>query len=237
MGESRDVAETTTVDSAPSKPRLHRVTKIALVLLAAYGVAWILGNGGIAAASWTARAMGGGGTAPAEVQGVPHFQAVDSHLWRGGRPSAEGYRGLAAAGVRTVIDLRAGDHVARSTSAAEEAGLTVLRVPIEDGSSPTADDIARFVDLVQSSPGPVFVHCNAGVGRTGSVVASYLVATGQEKAGSALWRSLAVGPPSLEQVTYMARLEGTRPSSVPGVVVAVSRMLDAPRHFMNALKR
>ena len=226
----------TTDDSAPERRRLHRVTKVALALLAAYGVAWVLGNGGIAAASWTSRALGNGGSAPAEVAGVPHFQAVDSHLWRGGRPSPEGYRGLAAAGVQTVIDLRAGDHVERSARAAERAGLTVIRVPLEDGSSPTADDVRRFVDLVRSSPGPVFVHCNAGVGRTGSMVASYLVSTGQEKAGSALLRSLAVGPPSLEQVTYMARLDRTGPDGVPGAVVAVSRMLDAPRHFWNSVK-
>ena len=231
-----DATHDTADDAAAERRRLHRVTRIALMLLAAYGLAWVLGNGGIAAASWTSRALGNGGSAPAAVAGVPKFQAVDSGLWRGGRPTPTGYRGLAAAGVRTVVDLRAGDHVERSARIAARAGLTVVRIPIEDGSSPTAEDVRRFVDVVRSSPGPVFVHCNAGVGRTGSMVAAYLVATGQQKAGSALLRSLAVGPPSLEQVTYMVRLDRTRPVGVPGAVVAVSRMLDAPRHFWNSVK-
>jgi hypothetical protein len=46
----------------------------------------------------------------------------------------------------------------------------------------------------------------------------------------ALRDNLQVGPPSLEQIAFVARLtEG--PRRPPGVVVAVSRVLDAPRRL------
>ena len=81
-----------------------------------------------------------------------------------------------------------------------------------------------------TSPGKVFVHCGAGVGRTGSMVASYLVATGKASPREALEKNLAVGPPSLEQVSYVARLDGDFDRPNPGLV-AVSRFLDAPRRI------
>jgi hypothetical protein len=79
----------------------------------------------------------------------------------------------------------------------------------------------------------VFVHCGAGVGRTGAMVASYLVATGQATALQALARNLAVGPPSLEQVWWTGTRDlGHRP---PAVIVGVSRFLDAPRRLLAGL--
>ncbi|WP_406215152.1 hypothetical protein [Streptomyces canus] len=44
----------------------------------------------------------------------------------------------------------------------------------------------------------MFVHCGAGVGRTGTMAAAYLVKTGEQS--SAVRRNLAVGPPSIEQI-------------------------------------
>lgn len=204
--------------------------------LLAYLLLWAVGNGGILAASLASRALGGS-AAPAEsIPGIPHLRQVDDRLWRGGAPSMGSYEALAAAGVSTVVDLRAGDHVDRAAQAARRAGLRVERVPLSDGRAPTAEEVDGLLDIIADSDGPVFIHCNAGVGRTGSMTASYLVATGQEQARSALRGSLSVGPPSLEQVVYMALLEpGEAPDAVPGLVVAVSRAIDAPRHWWSAL--
>jgi protein tyrosine phosphatase (PTP) superfamily phosphohydrolase (DUF442 family) len=207
-----------------------------LIGLLAYVLLWGLGNGGILAASLASRALGGSAATPESIPGIPHLRRVDDRLWRGGAPSMSSYEALAAAGVTTVVDLRAGDHVDRAAQAARDAGMRVERVPLADGRAPTAEEVDGLLDIIAGSDGPVFIHCNAGVGRTGSMTASYLVASGQDQARSALLRSLSVGPPSLEQVVYMALLEpGEAPDAVPGPVVAVSRAIDAPRHWWGAL--
>jgi protein-tyrosine phosphatase len=94
--------------------------------------------------------------------------------------------------------------------------------------------VERFLEIVKEAGGPVFVHCGAGVGRTGSITAAYLVRTGQASSQEAALRTLAVGPPSIEQIYYM--LNGTRHASVqpPEAVQMVSRILDAPRRRIKA---
>lgn len=63
----------------------------------------------------------------------------------------------------------------------QESGIQYLYLPIEDFSPPTMDQIdkfVRFVDDVRAGGGAVMVHCFAGVGRTGTMLATYLVKEG-----------------------------------------------------------
>jgi protein-tyrosine phosphatase len=135
--------------------------------------------------------------------------------------------------VRLVIDLRAEHDAAADDAFIRSLGLEVVHLPIRDGQIPSEAEVAEFVALVAAEPGTVFVHCGAGVGRTGSMTSAYLVATGQASATDALKVSLAVGPPSLEQIFYIGRLgDGDRP---PAPVVVASRVLDAPRRLWSSL--
>ncbi|XVQ08447.1 fused DSP-PTPase phosphatase/NAD kinase-like protein [Spirillospora sp. CA-255316] len=181
-----------------------------------------------------AHARQGGG--PAQVPGIGHFARVDDRVWRGAAPSAEGYRRLAGLGVRTVVDLRAERLSPAALAVPARAGLAVVRLPVRDGQPPAADQVARFLAVVRSAQGPVFVHCGAGVGRTGSMSAAYLVRTGQADAPTATRRSLAVGPPSLEQIAFMRRLDGERAGRPPAALVALSRVADSPRRSWARLR-
>lgn len=205
--------------------------------MAGYALAWIVVSLSILAMSGSARSAQRAAAAQ-RVQGVPgvhNFTHVDRHLWRGGAPTSEGYERLSALGVRTVIDLRAERLSAADLRAPARAGLPVVRVPVRDGQAPAQDQVARFLSAVERSPGPVFVHCGAGVGRTGSMAAAYLVRTGQATAAEATARSLAVGPPSLEQIAFMRGLTPDRAGSPPAAVVALSRVADSPRRSWSRL--
>ncbi len=67
------------------------------------------------------------------------------------------------------------------------------------------------------------------------MAAAYLVATGQAGPSEALRRNLAVGPPSLEQVAFVAELAGSRTKKPASALVAFSRALDAPRRIWSRL--
>jgi protein tyrosine phosphatase (PTP) superfamily phosphohydrolase (DUF442 family) len=169
--------------------------------------------------------------APVSMVGVDKLQAIDANVWRGAAPSRLGYIELAASGVHTIVDLRAEANLEVDQELLDRLGMRLVRMPIRDGQVPTADQVATFMDAVRSSRGIVYVHCGAGVGRTGSMAAAYLVGTGQADGWTALRRNLAVGPPSLEQVAFAARLDGDSYARPKPMVVAVSRFLDAPRRL------
>ena len=167
-------------------------------------------------------------TAPA---GIRNFREVNGQLWRGAAPSTQGYRSLAAGGVTTIVDLRAEDDLHVDEAMLADLGVTRVHIPIRDGQAPPADKVRQFLQAVKDSPGKVYVHCGAGVGRTGSMVAAYLVATGQASPTQALRHNLSVGPPSLEQVSYMAMMDAGEFERPNAALTAASRVLDAPRRI------
>lgn len=170
-----------------------------------------------------------------ELTGVKNLEAVDGKLLRGAAPTAEGYRSLAANGVKVVVDLRAEDGLETDTEMVHSLGMQVVRLPIRDGQIPTTEEVRQFLKVVEQAGGPVFVHCGAGVGRTGAMVGAYLVSTRQLNGAGALRRNLAVGTPSLEQVTFVARMGTTDISKPPVAVTALSRVIDAPRRIYHNL--
>jgi protein tyrosine phosphatase (PTP) superfamily phosphohydrolase (DUF442 family) len=214
----------------PSRPELLRFGRFALIGLIAFLVA---GNATIFLLHRAARAHVGVDRV-AEVQGITNLRIVDGKVWGGSHPSEGGYRALATAGVTTVVDLRAEDDAHEHDDLITSLGMTVVHLPTRDGQPPGADEVASFLAIVDASPGTVFLHCGAGVGRTGSMASAYLVATGQLSSKAAVGLSLAVGPPSLEQLVYIRSLStGDRPGRA---IVAVSRVLDAPRRVWSQLR-
>lgn len=218
--------------TGPVRRSRRGVVRLCLVGLVAY---LVVGNAGILVASlWARQTTAVPASAPAV--GVGNFQVVDDRLWRGAAPSARGYRWLASQGVRTVIDLRAEEDIDVDEELLAGLGLELVALPMRDGQAPGPALVAQFRDAVGDSTGLVFVHCGAGVGRTGTMVASYLVETGKAGGWSAVRRNLAVGPPSLEQIAYAANLAGEEAQRPAPVVVALSRVLDAPRRLWVRLR-
>ena len=163
--------------------------------------------------------------------GVMNFQVVDDTVWRGSHPKEESFRDLAKRGVTTIVDLRAEDWVEEDEKLLQRLGITRFNIPLRDGQVPTEAQVQSFLRIVEHADGKVYVHCMAGVGRTGAMVAAYLVATGQEDPAGALRRNLSVGPPSLEQLAFVADLSPTEAGRPNAVVTGLSRVLDAPRRI------
>lgn len=63
----------------------------------------------------------------------------------------------------------------------EEFGFEYKHIPIPDLASPTQEQIEEFVSFVNNlttSKKKIVVHCDAGIGRTGTMLACYLVNKG-----------------------------------------------------------
>ena len=166
-----------------------------------------------------------------DLAGVPNGVRVDGHLWRGAAPTDEGYRSLAAGGVKTIVDLRAEEDIVVNEALLDRLGVRLVRIPMRDGQAPTPQEVDRFLAVVKRAEGKVFVHCGAGVGRTGAMVGSYLVDKGVEPM-DALQKNLSIGPPSLEQITFVAALSPDDVESPAPLMTALSRVLDAPRRIL-----
>ena len=224
------------LDPVPTPRSLRRrVTRMALIVLAGFVAFLVAGNVAIFGLTMYARHELGTDT-PVDIAGVGNLRAVDDLLWRGSHPSAEGFRELAANGVTTVVDLRAEEDARIDQDLMAELGITAYRIPMRDGQTPSGAQIREFLAIVESSPGRVFVHCGAGVGRTGTMAAAYLVASGQADGDSAVLENLAVGPPSLEQIVFVAGLERDDWDRANLVVTGVSRVLDAPRRTWSIIR-
>ncbi len=81
-----------------------------------------------------------------------------------------------------------------------EAGFKYLHLPVEDFTAPTLGqmrEFCRFVDEVRGEGGAVLTHCRAGVGRTGTMLAAYLIKEG-ESAEQAIAKVRRKRPGSIE---------------------------------------
>jgi protein tyrosine/serine phosphatase len=109
--------------------------------------------------------------------GLPRFAQINEHLYRGAQPSPAGFKSLTKLGVRAVIDLRGGGERSGAEEKEVEAlGMKYYSIPLHALSAPTDKQISTILSLIEDSENwPVFVHCERGRDRTGTVIACYRI--------------------------------------------------------------
>jgi len=104
---------------------------------------------------------------------------------------------LHAAGIRGVVCLlnRHGDEAIY-----RQAGFSFLCLPVDDGMPPTVGQVREavaFIDRQLAAGNSVAVHCQGGLGRTGTMLAAYLIVKG-DSADEAIQQVRSAEPAAIE---------------------------------------
>ncbi len=117
---------------------------------------------------------------------------------------------IAEAGVGGVVSLL---NIPSDARLYEEAGFEFACLPVADGNAPELGQVKEFVQFVdgcRAQSKAVAVHCEAGCGRTGTMIAAYLVVKGAIP-DVAIARVRAAEPSAIEtsmQIRFLFELPG-----------------------------
>lgn len=119
--------------------------------------------------------IGSAQTTPGNFQQVKikNFGQMDERYYRGAQPLPEDYQALKELGIKTVIDLR-GDPMDYAKTAVEALGMRYVNIPMSGYKYPKESQMEEFLKLANDpETGPFYVHCKAGIHRTGVAGAVY----------------------------------------------------------------
>lgn len=110
-------------------------------------------------------------------EGILNFGKVSDHLYRGAQPDSAGIQNLKRLGVKLIVNLRMpGDCWKDEAAAAAANGILYTNFPMSGSARPTDNQVRQILALFQTFPGAIFVHCQHGCDRTGTIVACYRIA-------------------------------------------------------------
>lgn len=107
---------------------------------------------------------------------IPRLSEVAPNLVRGGQPTDKGFERLKAMGITMVVNLRLEDD--DEEPLVRKLGMTPVWLPIPDTAAPTKDQVAKLHELLARPNEKIYIHCSAGIFRTGTMVATYRLKKG-----------------------------------------------------------
>jgi protein tyrosine/serine phosphatase len=107
---------------------------------------------------------------------ILNFGKVNEHLYRGAQPDAAGMKSLKKLGVKLIVNLRLpGDSWKVEEAQATANGILYTNFPMTGRGTPEDQQVRKILSLFESFPDPIFIHCQHGCDRTGTVVACYRI--------------------------------------------------------------
>ena len=114
---------------------------------------------------------------------------------------------LSASGVRLLVNLHERPH---GSARLERHGLREAHLPVKDFATPSPEQIERGVGAIfdaLAAGEAVAVHCGGGLGRTGTVLACYLLASSEDLGPEeAVRRVRTLRPGSVETPAQLAAI-------------------------------
>ncbi len=151
--------------------------------------------------------VGGAAIGQAEMLGLKYsvkkYQSqVSPTLTRGSRLEGSDMDALKAKGFKGVINLCAENDA--DTANAKRLGMNSLHEKIIDNTPPTNAQAKQILDFMTNPANqPVYVHCEAGQGRTGCAVAIYRMAVEGWSADKAIAEAKSMGMKVPEQIEFL----------------------------------
>jgi len=108
---------------------------------------------------------------------LPNFYQVNENLYRSGQPTEAGVKQLKGK-VKTIVYLRGADEKAEiERKWAKSVDIDLKTFPLNNWFRPKDAQIKDILAFIENPANqPVFVHCQRGADRTGTVIAVYRIA-------------------------------------------------------------
>lgn len=93
-------------------------------------------------------------------------------------PEEKDLKNLTQAGIKSIVCLLEDNS---NIEAYNTNGFENLWLPVADNEAPTFEQVeklVKFIDEQNEKNNPVAIHCQGGKGRTGTLIASYLISKG-----------------------------------------------------------
>jgi uncharacterized protein (TIGR01244 family) len=169
---------------------------------------WTLGLPGFSRSAATVLAFLATSLALAQSADLPNRHDEVKGITTAGQPSAEALSAVAAAGYKSVIDLRAPqeDRGLDEQKTVETLGMSYVNLPVAGADGVTYENAKALDRLLADLPKPVLVHCTSS-NRVGALLALRAKLNGTDSE-AALDLGLANGLAGLKPVVEKKLAEG-----------------------------
>ncbi len=107
-----------------------------------------------------------------------NFHQVCDEVYRANQPSPKHLRSYKEKGIKAILNLRGfkqQSYALFEQDTCKKLGLELISLPLSSSSAPTTQKLLDLVNILETIPKPVVLHCKSGADRAGLVSALYLM--------------------------------------------------------------